>query len=57
MVQNELTRAFNEVRNEVAMSKFQREFTELNDEEKSVIIDAVPLKISEAEPRKVGRRR
>lgn len=57
MVQNELTRAFNEVRNEVAMSKFQREFADLNDEEKSVIIDAVPLKISEAEPRKVGRRR
>ena len=56
-VQNELTRAFNEVRNEVAMSKFQREFADLNDEEKSVIIDAVPLKISEAEPRKVGRRR
>ncbi len=57
MVQNELTRAFNEVRNEVAMSKFKKEFSELSEEEKSVIIDAVPLKISEAEPRKVGRRR
>ncbi len=57
MVQNELTRAFNEVRNEVAMSKFKREFSELSDEEKGVIIDAVPLKISEAEPRKAGRRR
>ena len=57
MVQNELTRAFNEVRNEVAMSKFKKEFSELSDEEKGVIIDAVPLKISEAEPRKTGRRR
>ena len=57
MVQNELTRAFNEVRNEVAMSKFQREFSELNEEEKRVITKAVPMAISEAEPRKVGRRR
>ena len=57
MVQNELTRAFNEVRNEVAMSKFQKEFNELNEEEKRVITKAVPMAISEAEPRKVGRRR
>lgn len=55
-VQNELTRAFNEVRNEVSMAKFKKEFAELSEEEKGVIIDAVPLKISEAEPRK-GRRR
>ncbi len=51
-VQNELTRAFNEVRNEVSQSKFGKAFADLTEDEKSVITKAVPLKISEAEPRK-----
>ena len=51
-VQNELTRAFNEVRNEVSQSKFAKDFADLSEDEKSVITKAVPLKISEAEPRK-----
>ena len=51
-VQNELTRAFNEVRNEVSQSKFGKSFADLSEDEKSVITKAVPLKISEAEPRK-----
>ena len=51
MVQNELTRAFNEVRDEVAMQKFNAVFSELNSDQRSAITKAVPLKISEAEPR------
>ena len=51
MVQNELTRAFNEVRNEVAMEKFNAVFAELNADQRNAITKAVPLKISEAEPR------
>lgn len=51
-VQNELTRAFNEVRNDVSQSKFGKTFADLSEDEKSVITKAVPLKISEAEPRK-----
>ena len=51
MVQNELTRAFNEVRDDVAMQKFGKKFAELQEEESKVITSAVPLKISEAEPR------
>ena len=51
-VQNELTRAFNEVRNDVSQSKFGKAFADLSEDEKSVITKAVPLKISEAEPRK-----
>lgn len=51
-VQNELTRAFNEVRNELSQSKFAKTFADLTEDEKSVITKAVPLKISEAEPRK-----
>ena len=50
MVQNELTRAFNEVRNEVAMKKFNAKFEDLNEDQRNVLTKAVPLKISEAEP-------
>ena len=52
MVQNELTRAFNEVRDEVSMRKFGSKFADLNEAERKVITTAVPNKISEAEPRK-----
>ena len=55
MLQNELTRAFNEVRDEVAQRKFGSKFAELNDEQSKVISTAVPLKISEAEPRNIKK--
>ena len=51
-VQNELTAAFNEIRDDVAMKKFQAKFSELSEDERNVITKAVPMKISEAEPRK-----
>ena len=54
MVQNELTRAFNEVRNEVAMRKFGVKFEDLNEDQRNILTKAVRLKISEAEPRNVG---
>ena len=50
-VQNALTRAFNEVRDEVAKERFGKPFAELAEEESKVVTTAVPLKISEAEPR------
>ena len=52
-MQNELTRAFNEVRDEVAMSKFGKKFADLSDAESKVITKAIPMKISEAEPRRM----
>ena len=52
-VQNELTRAFNEVRDEVSMSKFGKKFADLDEAERKVITKAIPMKISEAEPRKM----
>ena len=52
-VQNELTRAFNEVRDEVSMSKFGKKFADLEEAERKVITKAIPMKISEAEPRKM----
>ncbi|MBQ7856658.1 MAG: biopolymer transporter ExbD [Alistipes sp.] len=54
-VQNELTRAFNEVRDDVAMTKFGKKFADLEEDQRKVITKAVPLKISEAEPRKMSR--
>lgn len=57
MVQNELTRAFNEVRDNLSKSVFHgRKFDDLQDEERKVITSAVPLKISEAEPRNMGKK-
>ncbi len=50
-VQDQLTRAFNDVRNEVSISKFGKKFNDLEKDYSNVITKAVPLKISEAEPR------
>ena len=55
MVQNELTRAFNEVRDEVAMRKFGSKFADLPEENRNAVSKAVPLKISEAEPRNIKK--
>ena len=55
MVQNELTRAFNEVRDEVALRKFGSKYSELTEDERNAVAKAVPLKISEAEPRNIKR--
>lgn len=54
-VQNELTRAFNEVRDEVALRKFGSRFSELPEGERNAVVEAVPLKISEAEPRQLKK--
>ncbi|MCD7969643.1 MAG: biopolymer transporter ExbD [Alistipes sp.] len=52
-VQNELTRAVNEIRDEVANSRFGKNFSELSEEQRKAVQTAVPSKISEAEPRNV----
>ena len=55
MVQNELTRAFNEVRDDVAQRKFGAKFSELNEDQRNAVSKAVPRKISEAEPRNIKK--
>lgn len=55
MVQNELTRAFNEVRDEVSTRKFGAKYADLPEDERNAVAKAVPLKISEAEPRNIKR--
>lgn len=49
-VQNELTRAYNELRNEQSNKSFNRNYAELSADEKAAVNKAIPVKISEAEP-------
>jgi biopolymer transport protein ExbD len=53
-VYNELIRAYNEVRDEAAEKKFGKPFSKLTKKQKDDIKDAYPMKISEAEPVKIG---
>ena len=53
-VQNELTAAINEMRNELSQEKFGRKYTDLNAKQAAAIDQAIPIAISEAEPTKIG---
>lgn len=53
-VQNELVGAINELREELAKSKFGKSYDSLDDDKQSAIRMIYPQKISEAEPKKVG---
>lgn len=57
-VQNELAAAINEIRDEMSRQHFGRRFSELTDEDLiKAVRDAVPMQISEAEPKDIGGRR
>lgn len=56
-VQNELVAAYNEIRDEISQSQFQRDYAELNEDEQKAVRDYYPQKISEAEPKDYGGRR
>ncbi len=51
-VQNELVAAINELRDELAKSKFQKSYNDLEKEQQEAIRDIYPSRISEAEPKK-----
>ena len=61
-VQNELTAAYNELRNELSLKKFGTKYNDLSkgddseneDPRKKAIDEIYPLKISEAEPKDIG---
>lgn len=54
-VQNELTKAFQELRDEMAMNRFGSKYDNLVDEAKrDAIQKAIPMAISEAEPEDIG---
>ena len=54
-VQNELARAFSELRDEMAMAKFHKHLDQLNEDQLKAVNDAVPVRVSEAEPVVYGR--
>jgi len=49
-VQNELTAAYNELRNEASLKKYNLDYTELPKDKRKVVRKMFPMKISEAEP-------
>lgn len=54
-VQNELTAAVNELRDELSRQKFGKPFSELEDQDLvNAIQKAIPMSISEAEPEDIG---
>ena len=53
-VQNELVKAYDELRDEKAMERFGKKFKDLDQSKQDAIEEIYPLKISEAEPKNVG---
>ena len=53
-VQNELTAAVNEMRDELCRIKFGKSYNDAEKEQKEAIDKAIPVAISEAEPTKIG---
>jgi biopolymer transport protein ExbD len=49
-VHNELTAAYNELKNELALEKFNMDYIDLDQEKKEAIDKVLPMRISEAEP-------
>ena len=54
MVQNELTAAINELRDEMARVKFGKAYIDCSDAQREAIDKAIPIAISEAEPKSIG---
>lgn len=54
-VQNEVEKAYNELRNELALEQFKTPYKKLNKEKRRAINKAIPKRISEAAPRKVRK--
>lgn len=53
-VQNELARAYNELRDNVSKDKFGKAFADLEDDQQKAVQMIYPQKISEAEPKNYG---
>ena len=53
-IQNELARAYNQLRDELANKQFGREYAALNSEQKAAVKKIYPQRISEAEPKDVN---
>ena len=56
-VQNEIVKAFNEIRDDFAMINYGSKYAELDEEKQKIVREAVPQSISEAEPKDVSKKR
>lgn len=56
-VQNELVKAYNEVRNDFSIQHFGRLYSTLDEAHQKIVRQAIPQNISEAEPKDVTKRR
>jgi biopolymer transport protein ExbD len=56
-VQNEIMRAYSELRDEFSISRFQSPFTKLTEDKQEAVRTVYPLNISEAEPRDKGKKK
>ena len=56
-VQNEIVKAFNEIRDEFAMLNYGSKYADWDEENQKIVRDAVPQSISEAEPKDVSKKR
>ena len=56
-VQNEIVKAFNEIRDDFAMVNFGSKYADLDEDKQRIVRDAVPQSISEAEPKDVSKKR
>jgi biopolymer transport protein ExbD len=54
-VQDALVKAYNELRDDLAKKKFNCTYVQCSDKQKKVIREVLPLKISEAEPKRYGK--
>ena len=56
-VQNEIVKAFNEIRDDFAMVNFGSKYADLDEDKQRIVRDTVPQSISEAEPKDVSKKR
>lgn len=56
-VQNELVKAFNELRDEFSMQHFGKKYDSVDEDQQRIVREAIPLNLSEREPREVTTRR
>ena len=55
-VQNELIKAVNELRDDFSMKTYGKKYSKLDEERQEIVRQAVPQRISEAEPKDVKKK-
>lgn len=56
-VQNELAKAYNELRDDISKKKFGKSFADLDEAQQKAVQEIYPQKISEAEPKNYGEKK